>query len=557
MKKHTILLFAFLLSIATFAQECYPIDKNQIKSIKTDVEFLSSDALEGRSPGTNGEIIARDYISKRFQQLGIIPMGNEGYSQIFEIDDEVHVNKNKTVLVIKKDTLLLNTDFYPLVYSSNGNVAGKTVWLNYGISAPELNHDDYKKVKSLEGKIAVIDVSSPDGIHPHSEYAKYHDLSGRLEMAKSKGAIGAILVNLGNMANDPENRFKKIRSVNMPVVFVSDKAHAKSLKKSKEVALAVKLAERTLEAYNVVGFVDNGKESTVVIGAHYDHLGYGDAGSLYVGEPAIHNGADDNASGTAALLALAEFVSKKTELTGHNYLFIAFTAEEKGLLGSNYYVNNPTYPMEKVAYMINMDMVGRLRENQLQISGTGTSESWSNIEAFLACDDIILKLDPSGIGPSDHASFYNMRKPVLHFFTGSHSDYHKPTDDADLINYKGIATVVSLIKTTMAHVDKDTYLEFIETPNDNAKNAPKFSVTLGIMPDYMYQDGGVKIDGVTPEKPAANAGLQKGDIVVQLGDFKIEDIYAYMGALAAFKKGDKVAVAFIRNGEHKESEIQF
>ena len=557
MKRLIYIISALLVTSSAIAQECFEINKEQILSIKQDIEFLSSDDLEGRSPGTEGAILARDYIAKRFSKMGVIPMGQSGFFQQFSVPEPVVVDADKTMASVGKENLTLNSQFYPLLYSSNAKAEGKTVWVNFGITAPELNYNDYEKIASLEGKIAVIDVSSPDGIHPHSAYAKYHDLANRVSLAKEKGAIGVIMVNLGDMANDPEDVYRKIRGENIPVIFIKDDAVAKKLKKSKSLSFAVQQEEKTAEAFNVIGFIDNGQPTTVVVGAHYDHLGWGDNGSLYAGEPSIHNGADDNALGTSALIALAETLSKKTQFTGHNYLFIAFTAEERGLLGSNYYVNNPTYPIENMAYMINMDMVGRLRDNHLQISGTGTASQWEGFFEELNCYELRYKLDPSGVGPSDHTSFYNMGVPVLHFFTGSHEDYHKPSDDADKINYKGIGIVLSVIETVIQWVDKDVKLEYQQTKDDNARKAPKFSVTLGIMPDYMYEDGGVKVDGVTEGKPAAEAGIQKGDIIMQLGDFTIGDIYAYMGALAAFKKGDKVLVVYMREGKKMETNIQF
>ena len=548
----------FFLHIAV-AQECYPVDKTQIPTIQQDVEFLADDALTGRYPGTYGALRAKNYIAERFMSFGLQPKGTSGFDQMFTVPEPVKIAGEGNFVTIKGEALKQNEQYYPTQYSANGKVEGKTVWVKYGITAPELNYDDLKSVKNLEGKIAVMDVSSPDGIHPHSEYAKYHDLGGRIGNLKKMGAIGVMLVNLGDMAEDVRTGYKKIRSTEVPVVFVSDDAYAKKIKKSVEVSFGVNQMEQTAEAFNVVGFLDNKRPTTVVIGAHYDHLGYGGSGtgSLYTGEPAIHNGADDNASGTAALIAMAEYLSKSTDLKGHNYLFIAFTAEEMGLLGSNYFANNPTYPIEQMCYMVNMDMVGRLREGKLQISGTGTAEQWDGVFAKLGCDNFDFKLDESGVGPSDHTSFYNVDLPVLHFFTGTHEDYHKPADDADKINYQGIAEVISVIKTVMTRVDNEEKLEFRETKNQDARKAPRFSVTLGIMPDYMYEDGGVRIDGVTEGKPAAEAGLQKGDIITKLGDFNIVDMYAYMNALAAFKKGDKAVIVYLREGNEMEGKVQF
>jgi aminopeptidase YwaD len=548
-----MMFFTLLLS----GQDCYPVDDEQLKRIKTDVEFLADDRLEGRAPGTKGIDIARDYIAKRFLKVGVIPMGESStYYQQFTVPEPVAVDKKGTY-VIFTDTLFVSKINYAVLQSENGSVSGKAVWVGYGISAPELEYNDYKKIKSLEGKIAVMDVSSPDGIHPHSKYAKYHDLGNRIALAKGKGAVGVVLVNLGDMANDPKSRYRTIRSSGIPVFFVGDDNTAQKIKKAKKITISVSQEEVEADAYNVVGYIDNGQPTTVIIGAHYDHLGWGGEGSRAPGVYAIHNGADDNASGTAALIALAEYLGKKEDLTGHNYLFLAFSAEERGLLGSKYFVANPTFNIDQTAYMINMDMVGRLRDGALQIGGTGTAAQWNKVIENTQCEELSFKLDPSGIGPSDHSSFYTNGIPVLHFFTGSHDDYHKPEDDADKINYMGIGSIVSLIKTIMREVDGLQRLDYQETKDNNARKAPRFSVTLGILPDYLYEDGGVKVDGVTEGKAAAAAGLQKGDIIMELGDFTIADIYAYMDALAAFKKGDEVKIVYLREGEKMNGKVKF
>jgi aminopeptidase YwaD len=548
-----MMFFTLLLS----GQDCYPVDDEQLKRIKTDVEFLADDRLEGRAPGTKGIDIARDYIAKRFLKVGVIPMGESStYYQQFTVPEPVAVDKKGTY-VIFTDTLFVSKINYAVLQSENGSVSGKAVWVGYGISAPELAYNDYKKIKSLEGKIAVMDVSSPDGIHPHSKYAKYHDLGNRIALAKGKGAVGVVLVNLGDMANDPKSRYRTIRSSGIPVFFVGDDNTAQKIKKAKKITISVSQEEVEADAYNVVGYIDNGQPTTVIIGAHYDHLGWGGEGSRAPGVYAIHNGADDNASGTAALIALAEYLGKKEDLTGHNYLFLAFSAEERGLLGSKYFVANPTFNIDQTAYMINMDMVGRLRDGALQIGGTGTAAQWNKVIENTQCEELSFKLDPSGIGPSDHSSFYTNGIPVLHFFTGSHDDYHKPEDDADKINYMGIGSIVSLIKTIMREVDGLQRLDYQETKDNNARKAPRFSVTLGILPDYLYEDGGVKVDGVTEGKAAAAAGLQKGDIIMELGDFTIADIYAYMDALAAFKKGDEVKIVYLREGEKMNGKVKF
>ncbi len=310
-----------------------------------------------------------------------------------------------------------------------------------------------------------------------------------------------------------------------------------------------------ITARNVIGYIDNKAPNTIIIGAHFDHLGYGDENSLYKGDSSIHNGADDNASGVAALLLVSE------ELTGrninNNYLFIAFSGEEKGLFGSNYFSKNPTIDLDKVNYMINMDMVGRLNEeNALAINGTGTSPSWNEIVEDIDIDSLKLITSESGIGPSDHTSFYLKDIPVLHFFTGQHEDYHKPSDDADKINYEGIYVVSAYIDSMITRLDQIDKLAFTKT-KDESSNTPKFTVTLGVVPDYMFDGKGMRIDGVSEDKPAMRAGLLAGDVVIQLGDIEVTDMMSYMKALSAFKKGDATEVIVQRDKEKLSYPIQF
>lgn len=302
------------------------------------------------------------------------------------------------------------------------------------------------------------------------------------------------------------------------------------------------------EGRNVIGFVDNGAPKTIIIGAHFDHLGYGDEGSLS-GEHAIHNGADDNASGVTVLLQLAEWI--KGKYTHNNYLFISFSGEEKGLWGSNWFVKHPTIDLSTANYMLNMDMVGRLNdESKLAIYGTGTSPTWDTILGDIAQkNNVEIIKKPSGVGPSDHTSFYLADEPVLHFFTGQHEDYHKPSDDADKINYDGMKTVQSFIEDVIAAVDDKGKLAFTKTKDENSRKAPKYSVTLGVMPDYMFEGPGMRIDGVSDDRPAQKAGMQKGDIVIKIDDLEIDDMMGYMKALGMYKKGQQAKVVVKRGGE--------
>lgn len=305
---------------------------------------------------------------------------------------------------------------------------------------------------------------------------------------------------------------------------------------------------------NVLGWIDNNAEKTIVIGAHYDHLGYGAEGSLYIGEPAIHNGADDNASGVAGMIELGRLLSN--EKLKNNVLLLAFSGEEKGLWGSNYFTKNPSMSLENISFMVNMDMIGRLsNDNKLAIHGVGTSPVFSS-----TIDDqkhnLQLKIQESGSGPSDHASFYYADVPVLSFFTGQHSDYHKPSDDEHLINYEGMQQVLGLIYHIILDLDKEKDIPFTKT-KDESTEVPSFKVTLGVMPDYMFSGKGMRIDGVREGKTADVAGLKKGDVVVKLGDFQVFDMMSYMKALSKFESGQRTTVTVNRDGEFIQQEVEF
>ncbi|MDH5367127.1 MAG: M28 family peptidase [Cyclobacteriaceae bacterium] len=307
---------------------------------------------------------------------------------------------------------------------------------------------------------------------------------------------------------------------------------------------------------NVIGYIDNNASHTVVIGAHFDHLGMGGISSLHrEKEQTIHNGADDNASGTVTIMALAKIVKESSK--NNNYLFIAFTGEENGLWGSNYFTKNPTIELEKVTYMLNYDMVGRLNDEKiLAINGTGTTPKWEEVLDISNTDSLKLIKKSSGVGPSDHTSFYLNDIPVLHFFTGQHEDYHKPSDDVDKINWTGLLKIIRYSENLIASIDTEGKLEFTKT-KDESGNTPRFKVGLGVVPDYLYDGKGMRIDGVSEDKPAQKAGLQKGDIVIHMGDSTIMDMMSYMRALSVFEKGDTTTIILKREDEELEKQIVF
>ncbi len=300
---------------------------------------------------------------------------------------------------------------------------------------------------------------------------------------------------------------------------------------------------------NVLGFLNHKAKKTLVIGAHYDHLGHGAIGSRSPNDHSIHNGADDNASGVASLLYLAGQLSKLKKLP-FNVLFIAFSGEEFGLYGSKAFMEATTVPKESIFAMINMDMVGRLNEEKtIAIGGAGTSLEWKDILQKIKPAGFNFNYSDGGIGPSDHTPFYLNDIPVLHFFTGQHSDYHKPGDDSYLVNYLGIKEVSDIILSTILELSKQHKLTFQKTKDETPRQTSSFKVTLGIMPDYVFNGNGLRVDAVLDGRPAQLAGLEGGDIIIKIGDFEIGDVYKYMEVLSKFSKGDSAEIHVLRKGQ--------
>ncbi|WP_339622554.1 M28 family peptidase [uncultured Winogradskyella sp.] len=318
--------------------------------------------------------------------------------------------------------------------------------------------------------------------------------------------------------------------------------------------------DSTITGRNVIGYINNNAKNTIVIGAHYDHLGFGGEGSLYrEGDKAVHNGADDNASGVAVMMDVASRLSIDKVLkqnTNNNYLFMAFSGEEMGLLGSNYFSKNPTVEAASINYMINMDMVGRMKaDSTLAVYGTGTSPMFK--QTIKANNDKFKIIEnESGVGPSDHTSFYLIDIPVLHFFTGQHEDYHKPGDDAEKLNYEGMNLISNYIYTIISDLDDNGELAFRKTKNES-EEAPRFKVGLGVVPDYLYDGKGMRIDGTREDTPAFNAGILKGDIVLKLGDSSVTNMMSYMRALSIFDNGDEADITIKRGDEIIETKVKF
>ncbi|MGR6088064.1 MAG: M20/M25/M40 family metallo-hydrolase [Arcticibacter sp.] len=564
--KHSKHLFSLLLSILSLSNSIasgtdtltrnYPAP--QLKRISSDIIRLSADEMEGREPGTPGEKLASEYIIQELYAAGVAPAGKDGFIQPFTFNAGSYAGTNNR-LVIGKTALELKKDYYPLAYSANNGFKGKTIHIKNGIAAP--GRDDYREM-NVKGKVVVMESANPSDIDPHSKMSAYADLRTRIDSAAARGAIAVIFINSDTTSDNPSGKYSnRITPTALPVVFVNRDA-ATALKSNKPVDVEGKteILKNEKTALNVIGLIDNQAPTTVVIGAHYDHLGYGGESSLHRGsEKAIHNGADDNASGTAGLLELARLL-KNSNFKNNNYLLVAFSAEEIGLLGSAHLVKHLPVPVENINCMLNMDMIGRLKKEDpvLLVHGAGTSPFWKDALAGIKTEGMRIKTSESGMGPSDHASFYLRDIPVLHFFSGTHDDYHKPSDDHDKINFEGQAMIIDYIMQVLAAIDGlDSKMAFTKTNDNNNEDTPRFKVTLGVVPDYGFDGKGMRIDGVSEGKPAKKAGLLAGDVVVKIGEHDVTDMMGYMKALGRFSKGDKTTVTFMRNGESKTANVEF
>ncbi len=527
------------------AQKISKEDKKVITNLKTTINFLADDKLEGRRTGTAGEKLAYEYIQKEFKKAGLQTFTTDkNYVQGFEVNEGMEIDK-KTNLVINDEKFILNEEFFPLAISKVGSLLSSEI--NYTLN-PILMDLSY--------------VIKENTNNPHFDLDKYlRDEILGLFLRKNTNSI--ILVFNSSDIDDkiefePKYRYNYGIS-NMPVLYIKQEAVKKFLGgKISSISGEIVLKEKKRTGHNVIGYINNNAASTIILGAHYDHLGYGeDHNSLHTGStPAIHNGADDNASGTAALIEVSKFL-KKANYKKYNYLFVSFSGEELGLFGSKYFTEHAGLDLKTVNYMINMDMVGRLNDSTkgITIGGYGTSPTWGKL---IKKEDAYFKInvDSSGSGPSDHTSFYKKDIPVLFFFTGSHKDYHKPSDDADKINYNGELQIIKYIQNIIAQTNNMDKLAFTKT-REVSMGKSSFKVSVGIMPDYTFSGNGVKVDGVSENKPAQKAGVKTGDVLIQLGDHKFSDVQSYMGALNKFEKGQSTTLKLIRGKDEMVLQITF
>ncbi|HEX8493860.1 MAG TPA: M20/M25/M40 family metallo-hydrolase [Pyrinomonadaceae bacterium] len=514
--------------------------------------------------------------------------------------------------------LRLGEDWMPLGFSASANIAGAPVtFVGYGIRATELRHDDYAGV-DVKGRIVVALAGTPEGDNPHGRFSRYADVRWKAIAAREQGA--AALVVIARAENFREERLARLNydnstgDVALPAVVISRAAAARilglnsptqlaALEKDVDkwsaargsteirgyivtvgvkfdlldgVALSIQtdIARQQTPGTNVIGILEGSdsqlKNEAIIIGAHYDHLGRGGAGSLAPREGEVHHGADDNASGVAGLLELSRIFSEKGMRPRRTIIFIAFGGEEEGLLGSNYYVNHPIVPLAQTIAMINMDMIGRQKENQLMIGGTGTAAEWRDLinaanQAMFKTESpqtggaidsakiqrFSLTLNEDGYGPSDHSSFYAKQVPVLFFFTGTHEDYHKPSDTADKINYESEARIVSLVAAIVRSIDtSDKRPTYTVAKSESTRNvAMSFRVTLGVVPNYAEAGDGMKIDGVRDDSPAAKAGLLAGDRITKLAGREVRNVYDYTYALGEMKAGEEYEIEVVRESQ--------
>lgn len=444
-------------------------------------------------------------------------------------------------------SLSIPSEAYPLSISGNASVEARKVI--FGVK--EIGQPWFMDLRPIVEENA------------HNPHFDLHAaILEKSEFARKKGATAIIWFDSSSNPNQ-ELRFDSKyngSTLDIPVLFIG-KAGMEKLTLNQEgsydISIQIGIEKSFRTAHNVIAYLDRKAPLTLVIGAHYDHLGYGEDGNSMIrnGQPAIHNGADDNASGTSALLELARQYSEDRSFKTFNVLFIAFSGEELGLLGSKYFTENPTVDLTRVSFMINMDMVGRLSDSAkvITIGGYGTSPSWHTIIGKCNPQGLGFRYDSSGTGPSDHTSFYRKDIPVLFFFTGLHSDYHKPSDDADKINTFGMVRVIHVIQDIIHHSDDKNRLPFTKTREQQTSTNARFSVSLGIMPDYSFTGNGVRIDGVSEGKAAKKAGILAGDILISLGNQKVTSVESYMQALSKFKKGDAAKVVVQR----KDSTITY
>ncbi len=536
-----------------------------------DVAWLADDARVGRGLRTPGLALSAEWIEEQFKEIGLDPAGGNGsYSQSFNAVYEVQ-RGSRTSLVVD-GVAVPSDDFVVPGFSANGDISGPIVFAGWGIKSDENGINDYEGI-DVEGRIVLVRRYTPDGgvFEDSSVRRRLGDLRYKAFMAREHGALALLVADLPIDDDKDEPTLPVLRvdpqgSAGISVAVLKRNWAEQLLQGDHNIALTAELIKNTREIHNIVGRLTatNRIPGAVLLGAHYDHLGFGGSGSLSPTVTEIHNGADDNASGTAALLEAARVLSNHSDELRRDVIFVAFTGEESGLLGSSYLMQNPpagAAPSGLVA-MLNMDMVGRLRNNRVSVLGSDSAEEWDAIVQPL-CDELRLgcELGGDGYGPSDQTPFYASGVPVLHLFTGTHAEYHKPTDDVELINAAGGVQIANLV----ASITLD--LNALDTLTYRASEAPApmgdmrgYGASLGSIPDYTGSPAnrpGMLLSGVRAGGPAEDAGLQRGDLITELSGREVRDIYDLMYILQEAKPGEEANIIYERNGETIESMVIF
>jgi Peptidase family M28/PDZ domain/PA domain len=570
------------------------------EEVREHVRYLASDELQGRGSGTEGARKAAAYIAERFRAAGLRPRGDRGFYQRFSFAAGVRLGEPNRLSLragsgrgesgvrpgrSQGSPLRLRQDFLPLAFSANGRASGEVLFVGYGISEPRISHDDYAGVDA-RGRIVLVLRQTPEGDDPKSRFAPFAPLRYKAMTAREKGAAGILFVtgplteteeDLGGFRFDTSFADSGIPAAVIKRSFAEEllRPTGQSLSEIQTAiahtgphslplpgaaaTLTCSVVRERRETDNVLGFLEGSdprlREETIVIGAHYDHLGLGGEGSRSRERgPAIHHGADDNASGVAGLLELAEYFGVQRPRPRRSLLFAAFSGEELGLLGSAHYVKHPPVPLASTVAMINLDMIGRARGNALTVIGSGTSPAWKELlEAANADFKLDLRMNASGFGASDQSSFYGRDIPVLFFFTGVHKDYHMPSDTWEKINIVGEARIARFVA---AVVERTAGLperpRFARAEGEGPTMAsPGFGVYLGTIPDYSEQGEGVTLSGVREGSPAEKAGLRAGDVIVQFGGKAVKNVYDYTYALRDARAGEPVEVVVLRKGERQ------
>lgn len=584
MKRLTLLCLLFTLPALTLAQP------NEAR-IRADVEYLADDAREGRGIGTKGLDDAANYIAEQMKAAGLQPPFGDSFFQEFEMGWGFTLGE-KNFITYKGQTIDTKSGVMPTGFSAAGEVSGKVMFAGYGIIAPEFEYDDFADI-DVKDAIVLCMRKEPGEFDSTSKFdginvTAHSTLRAKAGNAKLKGAKALLLVDGPLYADSsqaeelvPPSSNEAYIDCGMPVLRITRAAvkqlfpefeldklqrsidsntQPRSLEVTNDsvtVTMSTDLTRETVAVKNVGGIIPGG-DDILVIGAHYDHLGYGQSGSLDDKTNVIHNGADDNASGVAGMLEVARML--KANPIQSTVLAVAFTAEETGLGGSSHLVKNFPLDLSKVRLMLNLDMVGRLNEkNEFTVLSCKSAEELSSIvERAAVGTDLVITCKGDGYGPSDHMNFYLADKPVLFFFTGAHADYHKSSDDAHLINYEGEVKITQLAANTLRELDAiQTPLTFVKTAEPPDQGGGSFRVYFGSIPDYSQPDSllGVLLSGTREGGPAATAGIKGGDLLVRMGKVTLNNIYDFVFALRTYAPGDTVDVEYVREGKREVTNV--